>query len=232
LALFSYQTLTQADYSRFLNAYVISKDWWAPQDFGKPNIERFPAQSRSWNPALKNLWVSDDSANQRILAQLAIEDQESERRGLVAWPKQIFLELVLPNAVPKLDCTFYSLGKAPNRMPEAMWLTFKPEVAKNAVWSIDKVNHDVLVSDVVRGGGRSMHAVTSRIDCRDGEKSFRITTLDAPVVALGSRSPMNFSLEPPDLSEGVHVSLFNNAWGTNYPQWAGGDWKYRFTLHI
>jgi hypothetical protein len=37
-------------------------------------------------------------------------------------------------------------------------------------------------------------------------------------------------LELPDLQHGVHLNLFNNAWGTNYIQWAGGDWAYRFTI--
>jgi hypothetical protein len=41
---------------------------------------------------------------------------------------------------------------------------------------------------------------------------------------------LNFSQDLPDPRQGVHVSLFNHAWGTNYPQWAGGDWLYRFTL--
>ena len=75
-----------------------------------------------------------------------------------------------------------------------------------------------------------MHAVTSRLSCIDGDHRLEITTQDAPVVALGVRSPLNFSKDLPDLQQGAHVNLFNNAWGTNYPQWAGGNWRYRFTL--
>src|ERR1035438_6329884 len=40
LALFSYQTLSQQDYSRFFANYVVSNEDWAKKDFGKPNIER------------------------------------------------------------------------------------------------------------------------------------------------------------------------------------------------
>jgi hypothetical protein len=43
LALFTYQPLTQEDYKAFLHTYVVSKEWWAPQDFGKPNIESKPS---------------------------------------------------------------------------------------------------------------------------------------------------------------------------------------------
>jgi len=49
-------------------------------------------------------------------------------------------------------------------------------------------------------------------------------------MATGLRSPLNFSLEQPRLDRGVHVSLFNNAWGTNYLQWHGGDWLYQLRI--
>ena len=37
-------------------------------------------------------------------------------------------------------------------------------------------------------------------------------------------------MEDPDLSKGVHFSLFNNTWGTNYIQWFGEDVKFRFEV--
>jgi len=230
LALFTYQTLTQDDYKTFLNDYVVSKEWWAPQDFGKPNIERFQPEARDWHPKLDNVWTSENAEGHRVLAKMSVKDPANEARGLVAWPKSMYLEVFAPNVEPKLSVTFYAVGKAPNRMPESMWLTFKPQTQGPPNWILEKVDHDVSATDVVRGGGRRMHAVTSRLACTDGDHRLEITTLDAPVVALGVRSPLNFSQELPDLQQGAHVNLFNNAWGTNYPQWAGGDWRYRFNL--
>ncbi len=76
-----------------------------------------------------------------------------------------------------------------------------------------------------------MHAVNERVCCSTaGKERFELKTLDAPVIAFGERSPLNFSTQMPDFATGVHVSLFNNCWGTNYPQWSGGDWLYRFQL--
>src|SRR5712692_8024376 len=57
LALFSYQTLSQQDYSRFFDSYVVSDDDWAKKDFGKPNIERFGAESREWLSSVSDLQV-------------------------------------------------------------------------------------------------------------------------------------------------------------------------------
>ena len=230
LALFSYQTLSAADFTAFLAAYVRSKESWAPQDFGKPNIDKLQAESRSWQPTLRQLWIEKTPEHDRLLAELAIDDPASEAKGLVAWPKTMYLELTLPRAEPVVQLCFYALGKTPNRMPEAMWLSFAPQTSSAASWTLDKVNQPVSPLDVVQGGGRRMHAVTDTFTCQDAGHSLRIATLDAPVLAFDPPSPLNYSPNLPDPGKGVHVSLFNNAWGTNYPQWASGDWMYRFTL--
>jgi hypothetical protein len=95
-----------------------------------------------------------------------------------------------------------------------------------------KVDQPVSPLHVVRGGGRRMHAVTGQFACRDGVEQLTFETLDAPTIAFAPQSPLNFSDELPDMSRGVHVGLYNNAWGTNYPQWASGDWMYRFRLSL
>ena len=198
--------------------------------FGKPNIERFQPETRDWHPQLDTVWVSENAEEHRVLAWMSVQDPASETRGLVAWPRSMYLEMIAPKAEPALHVTFYAIGKPPNRMPESMWLTFKPQTGSSPTWIFEKVDQEVSATDVLSGGSRRMPAVTSRLSCIDGHHRLNITTLEAPVVALGVRSPLNFSQDLPDLQQGAHVNLFNNAWGTNYPQWAGGDWRYRFTL--
>ena len=70
LALFSYQTFSADDYARFMDSYVTSKADWAPQDFGKPNIEHFGARSRSWTPRAANCWSGENADGHRLLARL------------------------------------------------------------------------------------------------------------------------------------------------------------------
>jgi hypothetical protein len=230
LALFVYQTLSKSDYDVYRGSYVVLKEAWTERDFGKPNIAHFGAESRDWHPALVNCWTGRDKNATRILTELKIDDPESERQGRVAWPRSMYLELVLPDTEPVIQITFSSFGKAANRMPESMWLTFAPNAPEAKGWMLDKVDQPVSPLDVVGGGGRSMHAVTNHLRYQDVRGSFQLDTLDAPVVAVGNRSPLNFSKDLPDMRQGLHINLFNNAWGTNYIQWAGGDWAYRFSI--
>ena len=75
-----------------------------------------------------------------------------------------------------------------------------------------------------------MHALSKGIGHKDDRGYLSIDTLDAPVVALGEKSPIYFSKELPDITKGVHFSLFNNTWGTNYIQWFGEDLRFRFEV--
>lgn len=226
IGLFSYQTFSKQDFDRFIASYIHSTEDWAFKDFGKPGIERFGAQSRDWTPTLVNLWSGADSHGYRVLSELRIDDPETAKSGTVAWPRKMFLELVLPDDAPIVEMNFYWFGKVANRLPEAAWLSFHPAVSGNGKWLLEKSNELISPFDVVPGGNRHMHAVTREIRC----DNFTIDTLDAPVVALGVKSPIFFTRDQPDLTKGLHFCLHNNTWGTNYVQWFGEDMRFRFIL--
>jgi hypothetical protein len=230
LALFSYQTLSKQDYDRFIDSYVTVKFTWALKDLGKPNIERFGAQNRTWSTKLSHLSVGEDGSGSRAVVKLSIDDAAAEASGRVAWPKEMYLEMIFPNTEPVVQINFIWLGNIKNRFPEAMWLSFQPNASDPHGWTLQKVDQPVSPLDVIAGGNRSMHAVSSGLSYRDPTGQLTIDTLDAPVVALGVMSPVNFSMQQPDLAGGVHFCLFNNACGTNYIQWFGEGVRCRFTL--
>jgi hypothetical protein len=115
-------------------------------------------------------------------------------------------------------------------MPEGIWLTFNPVAEDPKGWTMDKSGEPISPLDVVTSGNRHMHAVGNGFAYRKGDDSFQVETLDAPVVALGERTPLLFSNDQPDLNKGIHSSLFNNAWGTNYIMWYGEDARFRYIL--
>lgn len=230
LALIAYQALSSEDYDRFLKNYIISKADWAPKDFGKPNIDRVGAISKTWHPTVENIYTSKDANGQSIIVESSIKDAKSLETGLAAFPKSFYLEISLPDAEPSIAMTLSWFGKQATRLPESLWLTFNPITAADTEWTFEKCSEPIAPHDVVRGGGRHMHALSTGFSCRSGNNTLFVDTVDAPVVALGERSPLNFSQEEPDLSHGVHCNLYNNAWGTNYIQWFGEDCRLRFVL--
>ena len=230
LALFSYQTLSETDYKNFMAAYLTTKADWAWKDFGKPNIERFGARSQSWSPKLTELRVQRITAGHRVIARMQIDDSEALQSGRAAFPGTMYLELIMTDAEPVVHLNFYYFDKLATRMPEALWLTFNPVITDPSGWMMDKSGQTGSPFDVVAAGSRHLHAVTKGFGYKDDRGSLEIETLDAPLIALGEKSPLNFSRSQPDLSSGVHCGLFNNAWGTNYIMWFKEDMRFRFLL--
>lgn len=230
LALISYQTLSPKDFADFFAKYIIKEADWVPKDFGKPGIDRFGAVSETWYPSVQNSHRASTAEGERLLLNLQIEAPEAIQAGYASFPDKFFVDIFAPNDQAQVQINVSWFRKRATRMPEALWLTFRPPAAVQDTWQFDKSGEPVSPFDVVASGARHMHAVSSGFSCHKGDDTLHIATLDAPVVALGERSPLNFATSQPDLQAGVHCNLFNNAWGTNYVQWFGEDMRFRFVL--
>lgn len=230
LGLISYQTLSPKDYEEFFKNYIISTAAWARKDFGKPQIDQFGAVSRTWYPNVDDIWISREPDGRKVVVVSSIKDSQSVKSGIASFPERFYMEILLVDAEPEISIAVSWFGKPASRMPESMWLTFRPATTRVPTWTLNKCSEPVSPLDIVRSGARNMHAVSTGLSCRAGDNVLFIDTIDAPVVAFGERSPLNYSQGNPDLSSGVHCNLFNNAWGTNYIQWFGEDCRLRFHL--
>ncbi len=230
VGLFTYQTLSQEDFQRFMGSYLTTKADWAQKDFGKPNIERFGAKNQDWQAVTAAVDVDETTEAHRIVVGLKLKDDEAFESGRAAFPRKVFIELVLPKAEPVIYLNLSWFGKPATRMPEALWLTFNPIAEDEKGWMLEKSGEMISPFDVVTSGNRSMHCLQKGFEYKHGEHRFAVETLDAPVVALGERTPLRFSNDEPDLSKGIHSCLYNNAWGTNYIMWYGEDLRARFVL--
>lgn len=233
IALMTYQTLSKEDYDRFMAAYLQIRADWALKDFGKPNCERFGATSQDWHPTPSAIHLEETSDSHRVLVELEFHDDLAFSSGRASFPRKTYVEFVLPNAEPVIHLAISWFQKPATRLPEALWLTFNPLDAVAEGWTLDKSGQAISPFDVVAGGNRRMHAVSEGFRYRDNAgagHAFEVQTLDAPVVALDRRTPLGFSRDLPDLTTGIHSSLFNNAWGTNYIMWYGEDARFRYRI--
>jgi hypothetical protein len=230
IGLVAYQTLSPKDYDTFIKSYLTTTADWAFKDFGKPNIDRFGAASRTWLPGSTTVHVEETADAHRILIQPRFEDEEAFQSGRASFPRKVYVELLLPKAEAAIHLNLSWFQKPPTRLPEALWLTFNPKVPDPKQWKLDKSNELVSPFDVVESGNRHMHALSKGFEIASGTDRFEVVTLDAPVVALGERTPLLFSNQQPDLSRGIHSCLYNNAWGTNYIMWYGEDARFRYVV--
>ena len=231
LALLRYDTYGPADYDRWLDQYVLPEmrhEPWVLRDQGKPGLDHSTATRQTWTPTLTSIAHRRDGSATRYLLSMTFPTDASTLAGA---PHELTLELTFPDAAPELQLTLQWFAKPACRLPEALWLSFVPPIAPGAAWSLHKLGQWLPATDVVPNGNRRLHAVDTGVAYHDDTSRLLIETLDAPLVAVGSPSLLDFRNDLPDPAEGIHINLFNNLWGTNFPQWFGEDARFRFVIH-
>jgi hypothetical protein len=227
LASFTYQTFTSEDFTHFNHVYNTQPMGY---DFSKPGLDKYPVQSRSWQPVVQDILAGEDTYGHRIVAELRMPPPEAALADFLSWPERLTMEIRLPASEPAVHIVFQCFSKRANRLAEAMWLSFSPVAPDSEGWRYEKVDRWVSPHDVMNDGGRHLHAVTRSVKYKDAQSAFSVETLDAPLVSPGQKGLLVFDKRQPDMLEGIHVNLFNNLWGTAFPQWYGDDMRFRFVI--
>jgi Domain of unknown function (DUF5054) len=222
-----YQTFSQADYDRFVDQYLDRRLEWAILDNTKPGIEHAGAESRWWQPALTGLFTREDETGHHFLMEMIMPERCPARHGC---PGRLTLEVDLPKHEPTVHITLQWFDKPACRLPEALWFSFVPAGTVGRGWTMDKMGQQISPLDVVRNGNRKMHAVGRGVRYQEEGEELCIDTLDAPLVAPGAPSLLDFNNRQPALEQGMHFNLYNNVWGTNFPMWYELDARFRFIL--
>jgi hypothetical protein len=223
LAALSYKVYGREDYERYWSQYIRHGDrpdnaWWAREDNMKVGMPTERAQT--WTPQVIGLYCDEPH---RGAVWLAFPD---DARSFGAPERLQFLYTLTEDAL-EVRLTWHR--KPANRIAEAFWLSFNPIVDDSSAWRFEKMGRWINPQDVVSRGARTLHAVDQRVICGD---QFELKTLDAPLVAPGKPSLLDFHNQLPDMSGGIHVCLYNNIWGTNFPMWYEDDAKFRFSLRV
>ena len=224
----AYQSFSADDYTRFQNAYLTRRVKWALEDNGKPGLENSKAQSAVVEARMANCAVKRDKTETLIRCDLTFP--ANERIDARVLPENIRTEYRVAPDGKSVNMALTLFRKPANRMPEAYWLSFRPESLIGIV--AEKTGSPVDLLDVVAGGNRQMHGIDGYVDLKTRHGILRITSLDAPLLVVGERGALNYSTAKPDLNRGVHFCLYNNLWGTNFSMWWEGSIRYRFRVEI
>jgi hypothetical protein len=243
LGLITHQTFDEADYDRFYAGLqpVEADAWWARRDNTKPGIDAAGARScrRSADEVAAWTSVAPGAEGTELLVRLTFVDPTEAGQGpwevWLRWRAAVVADggsSVRPDEADDagLELEVWWAAKAATRLPEATWCSFVPQVAEPDRWMLDKLGQAVSPLDVVRRGGRSLHAVGEGMAYDGPDGALRIRTLDAPLVAPGAPNLLDADPPVPDLAGGFHVLLHDNCWGTNFPMWSEGPARFRFAL--
>ncbi|MBK5201818.1 MAG: DUF5054 domain-containing protein [Spirochaetaceae bacterium] len=215
---FSYQTFSSNDYNLFNNTYNrnFRDNWtWTCSDFGKPGMEFVKPipLSKIYNPKL----ISYEKVGLKSIIMIKMEEGTPD--SCPSLLKIICYKNKKDNSI-FIKCIWNN--KTASRLPEALWLSFYTDELE---YKVKKLGSYIDPWNVVFNGARSLH-VTEKIK----GKKISIIPLTNPLVSLGKRKLLKFDNKLPEKNGEFHFNIFNNIWGTNFPQWYEGEGQSEFII--
>jgi alpha-mannosidase len=86
-------------------------------------------------------------------------------------------------------------------------------------------------TDIQEDANHVLYSLENYISAAGEQHGICIIPKDTPLAALGNPGIYKYRHDYKAPKEPViYFNLFNNMWGTNFPQWIGGDLCYRYVL--
>ena len=85
-------------------------------------------------------------------------------------------------------------------------------------------------TDIEDGANHAFYSLEAFACAEDEAGGLCAVTHDAPLCAIGEPGVYAFRKRYEAHEPVLYFNLFNNMWGTNFPQWMGGDLSWSFTL--
>ncbi len=199
---------------------------WAYPDFGKPLFEMARTVTREHSVYLDNASYITHGDNIEVVINVSSDKYAVKYLGC---PERI--QIIYRFYADKIDLDLIWNCKDASRLPESIWFSINPKVDNSNMWFVEKMEELISPLQVVKNGGRNLHAIDSCIQYLGTEKKIKIKSLDAPLVAMGERKILRYDNNI-DLSQAANFNLYNNIWGTNFRMWYEDDTKFRFTIEL
>ena len=215
---YRYERLGMEDMTQFLRTYGYHFLPWGIQDYGREN---YPYCDRKvYDPIYDGYELSGDTLTLRY------HTDESARRYGDA--RRIRLDIAF--AGDELRLTLRLEDKQATPYLEAG--SFLMPLGWKGAYRIAKPGAAVDPRrDIQPCCNQALYNMEQGVQAENGSTGVQIASPDAALFALGSSGVYEYYPVFPEQKEPeLWFNLFNNMWGTNFPQWIEGDLCYHFTL--
>ena len=212
-----YERFGSDEVNRFLKQYLRTQEGWAYNDMGKRDLPtNLDYQKRQAGGFKLDI---EQTANTVSLVM------KGAQQGGVSHPFSV--RVTLHAGQKYIDITWACADKQPVPEPEGGWLCL-PFNLKGVKYHLGRTGGVTdPIKDTVSNSYKDMSCLQSGLAMVD-ERGYGVGVcpLDSPLVSLDRPGLWRFSkTEFAPERPRVFLNLYNNMWGTNYPQWLGGGWK-------
>ncbi|MEA4897105.1 MAG: DUF5054 domain-containing protein [Christensenellaceae bacterium] len=218
---YRYDVYGKDEVDKYLSDYCSVPSKWGEQDNGR---EGYPdLRHATFEPAFDGWAVEGRVLTLRYRARACAEYGDAER---------IELRLTLKEAGDELPIELRLFAKQATPCVESGSLVMKLSMADPA-YRINK-NGDWLdpATDIADGANHALYCLERYVEASENGATVRVEAVDSPLVAIGETGIYTYRRRYERREPTLIFNLFNNQWGTNFPQWIEGDMRFRFVLTV
>jgi len=222
-SIFSYQYDRYGieDITTYLKDYAYRFSTWGIQDFGR---EAYPeCEHKTYYPAFQSYSIENGTVI------FCYEGAESVEKYGDA--QQIRIEVTLPPVGDELFVNLKLKGKQETPYIESGSFLF-PLAEETPSYRVNKSNVVLNPStDIQEDANHVFYCLENYFSTMGEDIGLCVIAKDSPLISLGNTGIYTYLKDFKDPEDAiVYNNLFNNMWGTNYPQWISGDLCYRYVL--
>ncbi|MDF2962053.1 MAG: hypothetical protein K0S39_3788 [Paenibacillus sp.] len=223
---YEYNIYSSRDITRYIKKYAYRFYDWGVHDFGKTE---YPEHQKrlSFNTELTDIQLFKEPGCIRLICRAVSDSLSVSDYGNA---NETIWSITLTEDSPHIDMEWQLAGKEETPMAESGHILF-PLKLDNPDYRINKMGSVIDPdTDIIRSSSTLLHCCESFVDVSDGRVGLAVVPLDTPLFFIGRNGMWDFEHEYKPEKPELNFNLFNNWWGTNFPQWTGGNFSYRFRL--
>lgn len=209
------------DINEYLRHYGYHFTTWGIQDYGR---EGYPCcEHETFFPAFEKYEIDED----RVIFFYTASDSADKYGDAF----RIALEIIFPGEESRLYVNLSLFQKQESPYVEAG--SFIMPFAEEGIQFYVQKGGTLLdpAKDLAEGANHSLYCMENGMIAVGEKAGVCIRSLDTPLAAIGTPGVYRYSPKYTEhIHPGIYVNLFNNMWGTNFPQWIGGNLEFRFEI--
>ena len=216
---YRYDVYSADELTEFLRAYARRFSHWGVLDYGRAGYPECSHVTR--RP------VFTGGGRSGRIVRLRYRSPAQEAYGDAA---EIELTLSLPAGSAPLRVRVALTGKRATPYVESAALCL-PLAAENPAWLLNKTGCVLRPeTDIIDGANHAFYAMEHFIAADDGRALVGVISHDCPLVSIGENGVFQYRQRYEKHRPELRFCLFNNMWGTNFPQWIEGDMAFEFDV--
>ncbi|SDN71949.1 Glycosyl hydrolases family 38 C-terminal domain-containing protein [Paenibacillus sp. yr247] len=223
---YNYDIYSSKEITRYLKKYAYRFYDWGVHDFGKTD---YPEQQKrlTFTTQLRDIRIWEEDGSVGIVCSATSDPESIAEYGNA---REIEWKMTISDDSAYLDFEYILQNKEETPLAESGHILF-PLKLERPQFSINKLGSVINpLTDIISSSSTLLNCCENFVDISNGFAGMAIIPLDSPLFFIGKNGMWDFEHDYKPEKPELHFNLFNNWWGTNFPQWSGGDLRYRYRL--